>query len=134
MKLTVLGCGDAFGAGGRLQTSFHVASGHGPFLIDCGATALIGKQRAGLDPNAVGTILISHLHGDHFSGLVWWLLHAQHVAKRATPLLIAGPPGLEARLSQCSELLFPGSMTRPRRFELSTDCLAARAAYTRSPS
>ncbi len=118
MKLTVVGCGDAFGSGGRLQTCYHVDTGSDRFLIDCGATALIGLDRLGLDPNAIGTIFISHLHGDHFSGLVWWLLHAQHVAKRVSPLLVAGPPGIEARFIAAAEALFPGSTTVPRRFAL----------------
>ena len=125
MQLTVVGCGDAFGSGGRLQTCFHVATASGAFLIDCGASALIGMQRAGLAPNDVGTILISHLHGDHFSGLVWWLLHAQHVGRRTAPLLIAGPAGTEARLEQCCEVLFPGSTAQPRRFALSFQAITA---------
>src|SRR5204862_6722601 len=82
MKLTVVGCGDAFGSGGRLQTCYHVETAHTRFLIDCGATTLVGFSKLGLDPNAVETIFISHLHGDHFAGLVWWLIHAQPVAKR----------------------------------------------------
>ena len=128
MKLTVVGCGDAFGAGGRLQTCFHVATTRGPFLIDCGATTMIGLQRQGLDPDAVGTILISHLHGDHFAGLVWFLLHAQHISKRTAPLLIAGPPGIEARFMHCCEVLFPGSTAQPRRFELRFQETGAGAA------
>ena len=118
MKLTVLGCGDAFGSGGRLQTCYHVDTGTEHFLIDCGATALIALQRAGLDPNAIGTILISHLHGDHFSGLVWWLLHAQHVSKRTQPLTVAGPIGVEARFAAAAEALFPGSTGVQRRYAL----------------
>ena len=45
MKLTVLGCGDAFGSGGRLQTCYHVETAATRFLIDCGATALIGFNK-----------------------------------------------------------------------------------------
>ena len=120
MKITVLGSGDAFGSGGRLQTSFHVApEGAGEaFLIDCGVTALIGLDRAGLDPNAVATIFISHLHGDHFGGLVWWLLHGQHVARRMQPLVIAGPPGIEARFRAAAEALYPGATSVPPRFAM----------------
>lgn len=118
MKLTVVGCGDAFGSGGRLQTCFHVDAGSTCILIDCGATTLIGLQRLGLDPNRVDAIQISHLHGDHFSGLVWWLLHAQHVARRRTPLTVAGPVGIERRLRQAAEALFPGSMDQTPPFEL----------------
>jgi ribonuclease BN (tRNA processing enzyme) len=70
MKLTVVGSGDAFGSGGRLQTCFHVALGGDEILIDCGATALIGLQQLGLDPNRISKIFVSHLHGDHFGGLI----------------------------------------------------------------
>ena len=34
MKLTVIGSGDAFGSGGRLQTCFHVTTADKSFLID----------------------------------------------------------------------------------------------------
>jgi ribonuclease BN (tRNA processing enzyme) len=118
MKLTVVGCGDAFGSGGRLQTSYLIEAAGTRFLIDCGASVLIGLNRLQLDPNTVPTIFISHLHGDHFAGLVWWLLHAKHVAKRTTPLTIVGPPGIEARLRATSEVLFPGSMNVELRHEL----------------
>lgn len=127
MKLTVVGCGDAFGSGGRLQTAYHVESSGRQFLIDCGASTLIGFQRQGLDPNRVGTILISHLHGDHFAGLVWWLLHAQHISKRTEPLVIAGPPGVEARTWAACEVFFPGSTAVKRRFALEfRECHAGR--------
>jgi ribonuclease BN (tRNA processing enzyme) len=118
MKLTVVGCGDAFGSGGRLQTCYHVATGSSEFLIDCGATALIGMQKLGLDPDKVGTIFISHLHGDHFGGLVWWLLHAHYVSGRTAPLTIVGPKGTEARFKAAAEALFPKSTEIERRFEM----------------
>src|SRR6516165_2758086 len=118
MKVTIVGCGDAFGSGGRLQSSYHVQVGPTRFLIDCGATALIGLSRLNIDPNGIATIFISHLHGDHYAGLVWWLVHAQHVAKRTTPLTVVGPAGIEARVAAAAEALFPGSMALKRRFQL----------------
>ncbi len=122
MRLTVLGSGDAFGSGGRLQPAFHMtpskASDAPPFLLDCGATSLIGMHRAGLAPNDVSAIYLSHLHGDHFGGLPWWLLDGQHVSRRTEPLLIAGPPGVEARFVAAAEALYPGSTKAKRRFEM----------------
>jgi ribonuclease BN (tRNA processing enzyme) len=118
VRLIVVGCGDAFGSGGRLQTCYHVEAAGTRFLMDCGATALIGLTRLGIDPNAIPSIFISHLHGDHYAGLVWWLLHAQHVAKRTTPLTVVGPPGIEARFTATCEVLFPGSSGVRRRFDL----------------
>lgn len=117
-KLTIVGCGDAFGSGGRLQTGYHVDLGHHRFLIDCGATSLIGLDKLRLDPNAISTIFISHLHGDHYSGLVWWMMHAVYVAKRTVPLTVIGPPGVEARVLQTAELMFPGSTKIERRYPL----------------
>ena len=111
MKLTIVGSGDAFGSGGRLQTCYHVGLGGEDVLIDCGATALIGMQQLGLDPDRVSTIFISHLHGDHFAGLVWFLLHAHYVTERTVPLTITGPAGMRSALRRRPTRCFPG---RPR--------------------
>lgn len=118
MKLTIIGSSDAFGSGGRLQTCFHVGWSGGQFLIDCGATSLTGIFRQGFDPNNVSTIFVSHLHGDHFGGLVWWLIHAVHVSGRTAPLTVVGPAGIEERFTAAAEALFPGSTRVGRRFEL----------------
>jgi ribonuclease BN (tRNA processing enzyme) len=116
MRLRFLGCGDAFGSGGRMNTCFHVTTDATGFLIDCGASAMISLRRFSVDPNRIETIFISHLHGDHFGGLPFFILDAQLYSRRETPLTIAGPPGLGARLDQAMELLFPGSTTVARRF------------------
>jgi len=118
MQLTVIGSGDAFGSGGRLQTSFHVRDGEHAFLIDCGASTLIGMHRDGLNPCEVDTIFISHLHGDHFAGLVWWKIHGHHIVRRTQKLTIAGPVGLQQRLFHACEVLFPGSGNLASRFEM----------------
>jgi ribonuclease BN (tRNA processing enzyme) len=118
MKLTIIGSSDAFGSGGRLQTCFHVRHPGGEFLIDCGATSLIGLARLGLDPNRISAIFVTHLHGDHFAGLVWWLIHALFVANRTHPLTITGPKGIEQRFVTAAEALFPGSTATPRGFDL----------------
>lgn len=119
MRLTVLGCGDAFGSGGRLQTCYHLSVSGRELLIDCGATALIGMQRQGIDPNGVEAVLVSHLHGDHFAGLPWFVLHARHVARREAPLTVAGPQGTEERVRLASEVLFADSMRTAPPFALS---------------
>lgn len=118
MKLTIVGSGDAFGSGGRLQTCYHVEADNEVFVIDCGATSLIGMQQLGLDADRVSTIFVSHLHGDHFGGLVWWLLHAHYVSGRTAPLTITGPVGIAERFTIAAEALFPGSTKTARRFEM----------------
>jgi len=109
VELHVLGCGDAMGSGGRLHSCFSLATAGSRLLIDCGATGLLALRRFGVDPGSVGTVAITHLHGDHYAGLVFFLLEARHVSKRQAPLVVAGPPGVEARLMSTLELMYPGS-------------------------
>ena len=107
MRLTIIGCGDAFGAGGQLQTSFHVRSDSSTFLIDCGVTTLIGMNRLGLATNEIGMVCVTHLHGDHFGGLAWLLVDAQYVSKRTRPLIVTGPKGIAERFLTAAEALYP---------------------------
>lgn len=116
MQLTVAGSGDAFGSGGRLQPCFHVKVADRAYLLDCGATVLTSLRRAAIEPNSIDTVVISHLHGDHYAGLIWLLLYGQHPGRRTAPLSIYGPVGIEDRVKQTSELLYPGSMKGESRF------------------
>lgn len=119
VKLKILGCGDAFGAGGRLNTCFLLDRGGGPnLLVDCGATSLVSMRRFGVDPNSIDAILISHLHGDHFGGLPIYILDAQVISARVKPLVIVGPPSIGARLRDAMESLFPGSSNAQRKFDV----------------
>ncbi len=117
MCVQFLGSGDAFGSGGRLQACIYVQSDAASFLIDCGATALLAMRRFGVEPSSVDAILLSHLHGDHFGGLPFFYLDAQFISQRTKPLVVAGPPGLEERIRQTMEALFPGSSRTQQRFE-----------------
>jgi ribonuclease BN (tRNA processing enzyme) len=118
MKLQFLGSGDAFGSGGRFNTCFYVRDSKGAFLVDCGASAMIAIRKFGVDPNTIRAILITHLHGDHFGGLPFFLLDAQLVSRRMTPLTIAGPPGLRDRVLAAAENFFPGSTAVERHFAI----------------
>lgn len=118
MRLQVLGCGDAFGSGGRFNTCFHVSAPPACFLVDCGATSLVAIRRFGVDPNWIEAVFLTHLHGDHFGGLPWLILDGQLVSGRVKPLTIAGPKGTQARLEAAMEALFPGSTGVERRFSI----------------
>lgn len=107
LSLRVLGCGDAFCSGGRSQTCFHVTTPEQTLLLDCGATALLAMQQQGIDPAAIDGILLSHLHGDHFGGVPFFLMHAQFEAKRTRPLVIVGPKGTKDRIDAAIDVLFP---------------------------
>jgi len=109
VTIRVLGSGDAFGSGGRLQTCFLVHADDARVLVDCGATALVAMRRFGVAPGSIDTVFLSHLHGDHFGGLPFVLLEAQFISRRRRPLAIVGPPGTRERLAAALEVLFPGS-------------------------
>src|SRR5260370_9794002 len=129
MQLRFVGCGDAFGSGGRLHTWFHVTGERGNFLIDGGASSLPALKRLGIARENIDLILITHFHGDHFAGLPFLLLDAQF-SRRTRPLVIAGPEGIEMRLTQVMEALFENSSKTKQRFKLSN--VAVRPRETRS--
>jgi ribonuclease BN (tRNA processing enzyme) len=121
VTITFAGSGDAFGSGGRFQACIHLRphDGTDAVLLDCGTTSLAALRRAGLDPGEVGTVVLSHLHGDHFGGLPFLILDGQF-RRRVAPLRIAGPPGTPGRLRQAMEVLFPGSADVARRYDVVT--------------
>jgi ribonuclease BN (tRNA processing enzyme) len=130
VSVQFLGSGDAFGSGGRFQTCIYVRSEATHLFIDCGASSLVAMKRFGVDPLLVDTILLSHLHGDHFGGVPFFVMEAQHVLCRSKPLVVAGPPGLEARILEAMEVLYPGSSQTHKPFTLEFVELADETATT----
>jgi ribonuclease BN (tRNA processing enzyme) len=118
VEVRIVGSGDAFGSGGRFQTCIAIRPPDDLFLVDCGASSLIALRQQQIELRDVSKILITHLHGDHFGGLPFFLLDAQLVSKRSAPLTLVGPPGLEERLMKAMEILFPGSTKIEPNFEV----------------
>jgi ribonuclease BN (tRNA processing enzyme) len=116
VKVRFLGSGDAFGSGGRFQTCILLESSATRLLVDCGASSLIAMRRFGVDPLTIDGVIVSHLHGDHFGGVPFLILDGQFT-RRTRPLVVAGPPGVEARVREAMEVLFPGSSGVQRRFD-----------------
>ncbi len=109
MKLHILGCGDAFGSGGRNQSGYLVEATNKLFLLDCGPTTLLAMKRAGFDPRRLDVIFLSHLHGDHFAGLPFFFIESLYRQPRTTPLIIAGPPGTEAKVRALFQTMYGGA-------------------------
>jgi ribonuclease BN (tRNA processing enzyme) len=118
LRLQFIGCGDAFGSGGRFNTCFHLTGERTNLIIDCGASSLIAMKKLGIDRNAIDAILITHFHADHFGGLPFFMLDAQFFSKRTSPLVIVGPPGLEEWYVRVMETSFPGSSKVAPKFPL----------------
>ena len=82
-------------------------------LIDCGEGTQIALKKQSLRLGNVDTLLITHFHADHISGLPGLLLSLGNYGK-TSPLLIAGPRGLSkvvnALLTIAPNLPFPIEM------------------------
>lgn len=109
MKLTVLGCGDAFASSGRFNTSFLLEQGDKKILVDCGASTLIRLKQLGISVLEINTIIISHFHGDHFGGLPFFVLSSQIEHQRKGGFTIIGPQGIKEKVYQLQEGLYPGT-------------------------
>lgn len=117
MRITFLGSGDAFGSGGRFQTCIMLEAAGYAALVDCGATSLTAMKARGVNPGDIDAVVLSHMHGDHFGGLPFMVLDGQF-SRRTKPLTVLGPAGTAGRLASAMEVLYPGSSSAPRRFEV----------------
>lgn len=93
-ELTILGANAAIPAHGRFPTSQVLCIHHRYYMIDCGEGAQIQLFRYKIKINKIHAIFISHLHGDHYLGLMG-LLNTMTLRGRTEPLYLHGPKGLQ---------------------------------------
>ncbi|WP_282135813.1 ribonuclease Z [Seonamhaeicola maritimus] len=94
MKLTILGCYSATPRILANPTSQVLESQGHMFLIDCGEGTQVQLRKHKIKFNRIKHIFISHLHGDHFFGLVG-LISTFRLLTRETDLHIYGPKGIK---------------------------------------
>lgn len=105
MELCLLGTGGMYPLPHRALTSLYVRSGGEALLIDCGEGTQTAIRRAGLRFKPIGTLLLTHFHADHVSGLPGLLLTMGNEG-RCEPLHIYGPMGL-AQVVQAARVIVP---------------------------
>ena len=123
----MLGAGDAFGSGGRRQSSYLVRGRTATFLMDAGPTVLAGLKDAGQSTDAIDFVLLSHLHGDHFAGLPFMILEYLYEKPRCRELLIAGPAGTEQRVMDLYRAMYKEAAARPTTYPIRFQTLTADA-------
>lgn len=94
LSLTILGANSAIPTATRFPTSQLLQMGASYYLIDCGEGTQIQLRRNRIRLQRISAIFISHLHGDHYFGLVG-LLNTFHLLGRRKELHVFGPPGLK---------------------------------------
>lgn len=93
-SVTVLGSSAAIATEGRNLTSHLVNHCNNLYLIDCGEGTQFRLQHLKVKTNRIKNIFISHLHGDHFFGLIG-LISTMHLLHRTEALHVYGPPLLK---------------------------------------
>lgn len=92
-QLTILGTGSATPVLTRNPTAHHLQIEHEGYLIDCGEGTQNQLLRYKLRTTKLNYIFITHLHGDHFFGLIG-LLSTLNMHRRIEDLWIFAPKGL----------------------------------------
>lgn len=94
LSLTILGSNSAIPAHGRNPTSQVLQTQDECYLIDCGEGTQLQLARFKIKRSKINHIFISHLHGDHYFGLIG-LLTSMGLMGRTTELHLYAPSLLE---------------------------------------
>ncbi|ARV08088.1 ribonuclease Z [Polaribacter sp. SA4-10] len=94
MNLTILGCHSATPRVNAFPTSQYLEINNRHFLIDCGEGTQRQMRKYKVGFSKIDHIFISHLHGDHFYGLVG-LLSTFGILNREKDLHVFGPKGIK---------------------------------------
>lgn len=94
MKLTILGCYAATPRSFTNPSSQVLEINNHKFLIDCGEGTQVELRRNKIKFSKIEHVFISHLHGDHFYGLIG-LVSTFRLLNRERDLHIYGPKGIK---------------------------------------
>lgn len=103
MFVTILGSGAALPIGARRCSAQVLNIGGFKLLIDCAEATQDRIRYNHLKLQSISTIVISHLHGDHFFGLPG-LLSTMHLCGRTEPVTIVAPKGARQVIETTFEL------------------------------
>ncbi len=92
-EVTTLGTGAALPARGRFPSAQLLNIHERLYLVDCGEGTQERLRQAEVNFNRISAIFISHMHGDHYLGLMG-LLCSMHLNGRLDELKVFGPPEL----------------------------------------
>ena len=108
-SVTILGSSAAVPTSTRFPSAQVVSHQHRLFLIDCGEGTQIQLRKNKIRFSKINHIFISHMHGDHFFGLIG-LVSTFNLLGREADLHIYAP----AEIKEVIDLQFSVSETQPR--------------------
>ena len=94
LHLSILGCHSATPRVNSHPTSQYLEINNSHFLIDCGEGTQRQMRKYKIGFSKINHIFISHLHGDHFFGLIG-LISTFGILNREKDLHIYGPKGIK---------------------------------------
>lgn len=89
-RLHLLGTGAALSGPDRTTTMLAFSAGHSVVVVDCGGDVVQRLLAAGLDPNRISLLVLTHAHPDHVSGFPLFM-EKIWLAKRRRPIPVHGP-------------------------------------------
>ena len=110
-KVTILGSNSAIPTLKRNPTAQLVNHNERLFLVDCAEGTQVQLRKSKIKIQRINHIFISHLHGDHFFGLIG-LISSMHLLGRKKELHVFAPPQLEEIINiqfeaSQTELIYP---------------------------
>ena len=94
LALTILGNNSAIPAFGRNPTAQILQTQDDNFLIDCGEGTQLQLAKYKIKRSKIAAMFISHLHGDHYFGLIG-LLTSMSLLGRTQPIHLFAPTALK---------------------------------------
>ena len=104
MKLILLGTGMPMASIYRSKPAQVVLAGRKAFLVDCGAGVVTRLVRAGISPERIEDVFITHHHSDHTSGFENILISSWN-SGRSVPLNVYGPGNTKDLIGKLMEHL-----------------------------
>lgn len=98
MQLTILGCHSATPRTLAHPTAQVLETGGNLFLLDCGEGTQVQLRKFKIKFSRIRHIFISHLHGDHFFGLIG-LISTFRLLGREADLHVYGPKGIKEAIT-----------------------------------
>lgn len=84
---------------------FHVTGAFANYLIDCGASSLIGLKARQVELNKIRAIFFTHFHANHSGRIPFFIRDAEFFSKRMEPLALVGPKGLSVWYERTLDLV-----------------------------